>query len=114
MRKWVRIASAFEDDSRIVFIAYTKSIFYLPQVGYNTPDFPSNLIIRSSLWDDTCNKAVILTDVLNLPVYTALSAADMEKAEKSGLVFEKCRCDDCATCGKCWDKSIKTIITYIH
>lgn len=114
LRKWVKIASAFENDDRITFIAYTKSIFYLPLVGYNTPDFPNNFIIRSSLWDDTCSNARILTDVLSIPVYTALSAHDMDEAEKSGLEFEKCRCEDCATCGKCWDSSIKTIITYIH
>ena len=114
LRKWVKIASAFENDDRITFIAYTKSIFYLPMVGYNSEEWPQNFIIRSSLWDDTCKKALILTDVLNIPVYTALSASDMDKAEKSGLQFEKCRCEDCATCGKCWDKNIKTIITYIH
>ena len=114
LRKWVNIASAFEKDDRIVFLAYTKSIFYLPMVGYNTERFPNNFIIRSSVWDDTCEKALIANDAWNLPIYTALTAKEMDEAEKRGDVFDTCRCEDCATCGKCWDKSIKTIITYIH
>lgn len=108
-RKWVKIANAFIDNDNIVFLAYTKSVAF-----YKSADIPANLVIRSSLWADTCAKSVEITKAFDIPVYTALSAHDMDVAERNGLKFEKCRCEDCATCGKCWDKSIQTIITYIH
>lgn len=108
-RKWVKIAEAFKDNENIVFLAYTKSVAF-----YKSADIPKNLVIRSSLWADTCAKSVEITKAFDIPVYTALSAHDMDIAEKQGLKFEKCRCEDCATCGKCWDSTIKTIITYIH
>lgn len=113
--KWIQIARHFENNRNIVFLAYTKSIIYAINNGYGIPDhFPANLVIRSSIWADTRKDLVELTESYNIPVYTALSAHDMDVAEKNGLQFEKCRCEDCATCGKCWDKSIQTIITYIH
>lgn len=108
-RKWVKIAEAFKDNENIVFLAYTKSVAF-----YKSADIPKNLVIRSSIWADTCAKSIEITNAFDIPVYTALSAHDMDIAEKNELVFEKCRCEDCATCGKCWDNSIKTIITYIH
>ena len=114
MEKWVEIARHFVDNENIVFLAYTKSIVYAINCGYGTEEFPSNLVIRSSLWCDTKADKIALTEAFNIPVYTALSSRDMDIAEKNGLTFEKCRCDDCATCRKCWDKNIKTIITYIH
>lgn len=114
MMKWVEIARHFANNENIVFLAYTKSIVYAINCGYGTEEWPKNFVIRSSIWCDTCADKVALTESFNIPVYTALSAADMDKAEKDGLKFEKCRCEDCATCGKCWNNSIKTIITYIH
>lgn len=108
-RKWIKVAEAFKDNNNIVFLAYTKSVAF-----YKSANIPHNLIIRSSIWSDTCVKSVEITKAFDIPVYTALSAADMDKAEKNGLKFEKCRCEDCASCGKCWDNNIKTIITYIH
>ena len=108
-RKWTEIAEAFKYDKRIVFLAYTKSVMY-----YKSANIPDNLVIRSSLWSDTCAESIQITKAFDIPVYTALSAHDMDVAESNGLEFEKCRCEDCATCGKCWDKSIRTIITYIH
>ena len=114
MMKWVEIARHFMGNEKIVFLAYTKSIDYAIACGWNDGTFPSNFVIRSSIWADTKAEKIELTEKQEIPVYTALSAHDMDEAEKSGLQFEKCRCEDCATCGKCWDPSIKTIITYIH
>lgn len=114
LMKWKRIAKHFENDNRIIFLVYTKSVTFLYPCGYIRDEFPDNFIIRASVWADTTGKNLELTSALNLPIYTALSVHDMDEAEKSGLQFEKCRCEDCATCGKCWNKDIKTIITYIH
>lgn len=114
MMKWVEIARHFKNNDNIVFLAYTKSIVYAINCGYGTEEWPDNFVIRSSLWADTCVDKIELTHAFRIPVYTALSAHDMDIAENNGLKFEKCRCEDCATCGKCWDKNIGTIITYIH
>lgn len=111
---WVKIAKAFETDDRVVFLAYTKSLPYIRACGYGTPDFPSNLVIRSSVWADTAPEMLELTNALNLPIYTALTLAEMDEKERNGEKFTRCRCSDCATCGKCWDKSEKTIICEIH
>lgn len=112
--KWVEIARHFQNNENIVFLAYTKSIEYVILCGYSDGTWPINFVIRSSIWADTKAENIANTNANNIPVYTALSAHDMDEAEKNGLQFEKCRCEDCATCGKCWDNSIKTIITYIH
>ena len=108
-RKWCKIAEAFADYENIVFLAYTKSVAF-----YKSANIPNNLVIRSSLWADTCAKSIEITRAFDIPVYTALSARDMDEAEKNGMKFKKCRCEDCATCGMCWNRNIKTIITYIH
>lgn len=112
--KWTEIARHFENDDKIVFLAYTKSLVHLINCGLGDFTFPKNFVVRSSIWADTCKESLKLTEAFNIPIYTALSAKDMDKVESDGLKFEKCRCEDCATCGKCWDNSIKTIITYIH
>ena len=109
---WIQIARHFEGNENIVFLAYTKSIQWFIEIGLEM--VPSNMVVRSSIWADTKEYFKACTEKFNFPVYTALSAKDMDIAEKNGLKFEKCRCEDCATCGKCWDKTIKTIITYIH
>ena len=109
---WLTIARHFEKNANIVFLAYTKSVQWFIELGLDM--VPSNMVVRSSIWADTKEYFKVVTEKFNFPVYTALSSHDMDIAEKQGLKFEKCRCEDCATCGKCWDKTIKTIITYIH
>lgn len=113
-KKWVAIAKHFEDDTRIIFLAYTKSLPYIIAAGYGLPTFPKNLIIRSSIWADTSREMIIKTCVLNIPIYTALTAEDMERERADGRVFVECRCDDCGTCGKCWKKDDQEIICKIH
>jgi hypothetical protein len=113
-QKWIEIARYFENDNRIVFLAYTKSIWYFINLGYGYPGFPGNLVIRSSLWNDTKQDKIDLTAAYHIPVYTALSAADMDAAQAAGRIFEKCDCVNCGTCKKCWDKSAHEIICKIH
>lgn len=113
-RKWIEIAKHFENDDRIVFLAYTKSIIFVINCGYGLTDFPKNLVIRSSIWDDTRDDLVSLTDEFNFPIYTALTASEMNEKRERGETFTECRCDDCAKCGKCWDKNEKNIIVKIH
>lgn len=112
--KWIKIARHFESDERIVFLAYTKSISYMISCGYGTKEFPENLVIRSSIWDDTCQKSLDLTRIFQFPIYTALTEEDMEKERDNGRKFSICTCENCSTCGKCWDASERDIIVKIH
>ena len=113
-RKWVAIARHFESDPRIRFLVYTKSLLYFVQLGCNFSDFPSNLVIRSSLWKDTSEYNLNLTREFDFPVYTALTASEMVTEKQNGHVFRVCRCDDCANCSMCWKSKVKDIICEIH
>ena len=113
-QKWVEIAKHFENNKNIIFVAYTKSIIYFINCGYGLEMFPENLQIISSIWDDTSPENWILTRAYNFPIYTALSGDDMETEKKNGRIFTECRCNDCASCGKCWDKKEREIIVKIH
>ncbi len=108
-RKWCRIAEHFENDERIVFLAYTKSVAF-----YKSARIPHNLIIRSSIWADTCAQSITITKAFNIPIYTALTPQEIDAERAAGRIFTVCRCDDCATCGECWNKSVKDIICKIH
>ena len=108
-RKWAKVAEHFENDDRIIFLAYTKSVAFI-----KSANVPKNLVLRSSLWVDTCEESLRITRAFDLPIYTAFTAREMDEAEERGEVFERCPCDDCANCGKCWDANIKRIICEIH
>lgn len=112
--KWVTIARHFENNPNIVFLAYTKSIIYLINCGFGTSVFPLNLVIRSSLWDDTRADLRELTACYNFPIYTALTRLEMDREHDNGHNFTECRCSDCATCEKCWNAAEKDIICEIH
>lgn len=96
-RKWLEIATACPD---VVFMAYTKSFKYFDGVK-----LPKNFFLRASVWADT--KAEDLETIARnkWTIYTAVE--EMTKG------FTECRCDDCATCGKCWSKA-KKIACKIH
>jgi hypothetical protein len=113
-QKWVDIANHFVNDSRIVFLAYTKSIKYVIWCGFGSDSFPKNFIVRSSIWKDTVFSSRYYTKQFNFPVYTALTEKEMETEKENGRIFEKCNCDDCANCGKCWNNQYKEIICKIH
>lgn len=109
-KKWIDICKHFENDDRIVFLAYTKSITYIINSGYGLSTFPSNLVIRASVWDDTRKDQLELIRYYGFPIYTALSKEDMKK-EKT---FFKCECVNCSNCLACTSKQIKNIICEIH
>lgn len=112
--KWISIAKHFENDNRIKFLAYTKSIIYFVNAGYGFTDFPSNLIIRSSLWKDTKQDKIDITKAYNFPVYTALTEKEMIEEKQNGHIFSICKCDNCANCRLCWNSKVKDIICKIH
>lgn len=112
--KWLEIAKHFEDDDRIYFQAYTKSLPYFVELGYGTESFPKNLVVRSSIWADTKKELVEMTSKYNFPVYTAATKEEMEIAKAVGEAFAKCRCADCGTCQMCGNAKVKKIVCEIH
>ena len=110
-KKWVEVAKHFENDARIVFEAYTKSISFVIAAGYGTPAWPTNFIVRASIWDDTKKDALELIYSYNFPIYTAFPAQDFDKLAKG---YTECKCEDCATCGKCYKRDDHKIAVRIH
>ena len=102
--KWMDIVKACSDIPNLVFMAYTKSAVYFEK--YDLKEY-SNLALRGSIWDDTTPEQEQL--LRKHPIYTAC-----EQAEWDALPEEnKCHCEDCAACGKCWN-SKKDIWCVIH
>lgn len=109
--KWMEIIRYFENDPRIVFEAYTKSIRYAIAAGYGISDFPSNFIVRASVWDDTKVEELELIERYNFPIYTAFPAQDFEQLAQG---YTECTCEDCAKCGKCYKMEDHKIAVRIH
>ena len=100
--KWLSIMDLCKVDSRIKFIAYTKSFPYFDGVT-----LPKNFAFRASVWDDTKPQFLEMINRNGWNIYTAV-----EKFQK-GDNFTRCRCSDCATCKKCW-QNYKDIRCEIH
>lgn len=101
--KWLEIMRNCRDLPEIKFIAYTKSFPY-----FDGLELPENFSLRASVWDDTPQWALDMIKKNDWPIYTAV-----EKFTDSDT-FTHCRCEDCATCGQCWNNSIKEIACEIH
>lgn len=99
---WLEIMDNCKADKRIKFIAYTKSFKYFDGVK-----LPKNFSLRASIWNDTKPEQLEIVKRNNWNIYTAVESF------KVGDSFTRCRCKDCATCGKCW-KNYKDIRCEIH
>lgn len=91
--KWLQIMENCKGDSRIKFIAYTKSFRYFDGVK-----LPKNFALRASVWADTTAESLQTIARNGWPIYTAV-----EKFQP-GDSFTRCRCKDCAACAMCWKK----------
>lgn len=100
---WLTIARYFEN--RVTFMAYTKSLEF-----FKGEDIPVNMVVRASVWSDTDVDTLNLIDEMDLPIYTAVEK-DFDFVSNG---FARCRCEDCATCGMCWNKSVKKNACVIH
>lgn len=108
MGAWFDIAKHFKGDKRVVFMAYTKSMPYVDTLAKAGRDIPHNMVMRFSIWDDTPREFIALAAAYDMPIYTAVDrfTADIKPQNR-------CRCKDCATCGKCWNRT-KTLVCEIH
>ena len=98
--KWLEIARRCKG---VTFMAYTKSFKYFDGVK-----LPRNFVLRASIWDDTTKEQKEIVTRNNWAIYTAVQQFTENDS------FTRCRCSDCATCGKCWKKSEKDIRCEIH
>lgn len=108
---WVKIAEHFKYNKKVVFMAYTKSITFFSdnvhsEVNHKQP--PKNMVVRFSIWDDTNYWDLRSAKRWQFPTYSAVDTFTKEIPSQN-----RCRCKDCATCGKCWGKT-KNIICEIH
>lgn len=99
---WLEIMDNCKADRRIKFIAYTKSFKFFDGVK-----LPKNFSLRASIWNDTKPEQLEIVKRNNWNIYTAVESF------KVGDSFTRCKCKDCATCGKCW-KNYKDIRCEIH
>lgn len=100
---WLKIASHFV-GTRIVFQAYTKSVKFV------RADRPANVHVTYSIWSDTDRADVALAESLNLQTYSAVPADGFSAVPDTN----KCLCEDCAKCAKCYRDEVKNVIVKIH
>lgn len=98
---WLWIAMQCRGE-KIKFIAYTKSFVFFDGIA-----LPDNFFLRASIWDDTPSWQLEIIKRNNWPTYTAVDKF------RTGDNFTRCRCKDCASCGKCW-KNYQDIRCEIH
>ena len=100
--KWMRIVDYCANEN-IQFIAYTKSFKYFDGVK-----LADNFSLRASVWADTKPEQLNIISRNNWNIYTAVEHfTDNDN-------FTQCRCEDCATCGHCWNNALKDIRCEIH
>ena len=99
---WDRIAGYFEGDTRITFIAYTKSVPYI----YN--GYSANMVISSSIDNSTRPELIQMTAEKNMKVYKAVPELSDDPAAKI------CRCEDCGTCFICMTAKFMLTECKIH
>ncbi len=100
--KWLQIIRNCECESKITFIAYTKSFAFFDGI-----ELPKNFKLRASVWSDTDASQLEIIKRNGWSIYTAVEKfTDHDD-------FHQCRCSDCASCGKCWSDE-KLICCEIH
>ena len=102
--KWISIMRHYENDTRISFIAYTKSVWYFENL-----DRPTNFELLFSVWPDTKPEDLETAEKLNLRIYTAFPEGDKRLDE-----YFICRCFLCGGCLACENNRIKQIAAVIR
>lgn len=101
---WRTIAEHFAGNDKVVFMAYTKSVRF-----FDGETIPENMVVRYSVWDDTDPGEIAIAERNGLPTYSAV-----DSFEKAGTKEKnKCHCDNCSTCNKCWS-ALSEILCEIH
>ena len=75
--------------------------------GVNT----ANIKVLSSIWADTKPEMINMTKKLELKVYTAIEEEKLDKFLHEHKDFDKCECEDCGKCKKCYKENINLIVS---
>lgn len=97
--KWIAICNGCADIHNLLFMAYTKSAVYFEEYR-KSGTLPKNLRLRGSIWADTDPKQAEL--LRQYPIYSACSQEEWDALPEEN----KCHCEDCANCGKCWESTV--------
>ena len=101
---WLKVARFFNEYApKVKFMAYTKSVEF-----FKGEQIPENMTVRFSLWSDTEPEQLQLAESMNLPIYTAVESFTNEPKR------ERCGCEDCAKCAKCWNAKFQMLKCEIH
>lgn len=107
MQIWFRVAAKFPE---ITFFTYTKSFRMYER---NMHLIPKNFLVRASIWSDTTIEELQTIARCKMPIYTAFTASEMEKAIAAGV--HECTCESCTKCGcACARRDKQDIGTRIH
>lgn len=102
--KWLTIMRHFEGDKKIVFEAYTKSLWMFEGV-----DLPKNFQLLYSVWPDTPTLELVRAKRMNVRIYTTFQEGD----ERFKQYFI-CPCDDCGHCLACINSKYSQIAAVIR
>ena len=102
--KWLSIMKHFESDSRISFIAYTKSLWMFDGV-----ELPKNFALLFSVWPDTPKEELDRAERMKVRIYTAFEDGDKRLDE-----YFVCRCYLCGGCLACENNKVKQIAAVIR
>ena len=109
-KQWIEIAMHFntEEYSNVVFMAYTKSLPFFDGV-----QIPGNFVLRSSIWQDTNESMIAMTEKNGYPLYMAIPDSMESYAINKGFI--KCDCENCSTCEKhCFTMENKNMFVLLH
>ena len=107
--KWYQIAANFVGRP-IVFEAYTKSLPLFDRLYREYGKENVNIKVLSSIWDDTKPEMIKMTKKLDLKVYTAIEGEKMDEFLRKYSTFEKCDCENCGKCKKCYCDNIDLVV----
>lgn len=108
LEKWVEICKFFALDKRIVFLAYTKSHKYFAELDNVSDEI---LLARYSVCDDTTEEDKALAEELGMPIYEVIPD---DKTIEDYADFFLCLCEDCASCGACYNPNVRKIAVEKH
>jgi len=113
--KWVQIANHFKGNRKIVFMAYTKSLPFVKAMYKKYGKENVNITFKSSIWEDTKEKFVKMTEEVGMSVFTALPKGQLEEKNyfscPASEAFKNTPKEkDCGQCKVCYVGSVNVAI----
>ena len=103
---WLNVAEHFKDNRKLHFVAYTKSVDFVPENWQAIR--PRSFVVRFSLWNDTEPAELEKARARSLPIYSAVARFSDEPARV------RCGCVNCSTCFKCFSDAYELLLCEVH